>query len=52
MWALTTPEGQKETLGAALGLQSEFGVSLLRAEQRHPGQVAQASKPLEVATPS
>lgn len=38
MWALTTPEGQQETLGSVLTVQPELGVSLLRAEQVHPGQ--------------
>jgi hypothetical protein len=32
-WALTTPAGQKEVLGVVLGTQTDFAVSLLKAEQ-------------------
>ena len=35
-WALTTAEGQQATLGATLPMQSDFGVSLLRAVQCRP----------------
>ena len=33
-WAITTPEGQLAMLGKALPIQSEFGVSLLKAVQK------------------
>ncbi|GHO44773.1 S8 family peptidase [Ktedonospora formicarum] len=52
MWALTTPEGQKETLGSVLKVQPELGVSLLRAEQRHTGQAPLTSATPGVAVPS
>ncbi len=35
-WALTTAEGQQTKLGATLPMQSDFGVSLLRAVQCRP----------------